>query len=524
MAVVAPWATRPSGTNPRLMPTGAPIRWGLRLLLLLIILVGWQLAVSAAGLGNLVLPPPVQAIRDAISQLAGAHFWTMAGTTALLAAIASLAGVILGGVGGVLLWHLKQAGRGPEQLLIAFYATPTIVFYPILLVLLGLNNWPVIVIGIPLAAIPTTLGVLHALRAIAPKLNRLSQSLSLHGIRKYRMVILPAVIPAALPEVRVGVMFCILGMIAVQFVDGSSGLGYGISQAYQRFDEAGMWGLVIDTVVGMLLLNGALTRFLGRSAEFNRSSQEDRATKKDILVRSISLLFTIAMGLGAWDLLSTTTPTVSSPIQAMSGLAKIASGPLGPAVSSTLVAVLLGFLIAVVVGITVGYIIGQSTALRTAYMDALAASFTVPTVIIYPLFLGIFGVGETAKIVIAAISAFIPVAMVTSASVASVDKVLTRVSASLHCTKLQAARKIIIPSVLPHILAGVRIGLGVSLISVVVSEMFTSNQGLGILVLTLYNQQNYPAMYGVITLIIAVALVGTGLVALFQSAVERRYA
>lgn len=499
------------------------LRWGLRLLLVAVILAIWEAAVYGAGFGSLVLPTPAQAIGDGLRQLITTGFWGMVGSTALPAFVASCGGVVLGGLAGVALWRSGQVGRGVEQLIIAFYATPTIVFYPILLVLLGLNDWPVIVIGVPLAAIPTALGVLHGLRAVGPKLDRVSRSLSLHGFRKYRKILIPAVAPLALPGIRVAVMFCTLGTIAVQFVDGSSGLGYGISQAYQRFDEAGMWGLVLDTLAGMVLLNAALTKLLGHSAEVGRAPREAAPTRRDALVRSASLLGAIGVAVGVWALMSSTTSTIASPAHAVASLAGIAGGSLGPAVASTLVAVLVGFVIAAAIGLTVGYVLGRSAMLRSAYGDVLAACFTVPTVIIYPLFLSIFGVGDTAKIIIAAVSAFIPIAMVTSGSVANVDQVLEKVAASLHCSRFQAARKVVFPAVLPQVLSGVRIGFGVAFISVVVSEMFTANQGLGLLVLTFYNQQRYGAMYGVITLIIFVALLGTGLSVFLESRVERGY-
>lgn len=522
MAFVKAAVTAGSAPRERTESDRARLRWGLRLLLLVVILAAWEVAVSSAGLGPLVLPAPAQAIGDGFHELATSGFWGMVGTTALLAFVASCGGVLLGGLAGVALWRSGQVGRGVEQLLVAFYATPTIVFYPILLVLLGLNDWPVIVIGVPLAAIPTALGVLHALRAVGAKLDRVSRSLSLHGLRKYRKVLVPAVVPLALPQVRVAVMFTTLGTIAVQFVDGSSGLGYGISQAYQRFDEAGMWGLVLDTLAGMVLLNAILTKLLGRGAEVGRAPREAGPTWRDALVRNASLFGAIGVAVGVWALLSSTTSTIASPARSVAKLAGI-GGPLGPAVVSTVVAVVVGFVVAAAIGLTVGYVMGRSTALRTAYGDTLAACFTVPTVIIYPLFLSIFGVGETAKIIIAAVSAFIPIAMVTSESVAHVDRVLAKVAASLHCSRFQEAQKVIVPAVLPQLLAGLRIGLGVAFIGVVVSEMFTANQGLGLLVLTFYNQERYGAMYGVITLIIFVALVGTGLSVFLEGTIEKRY-
>ena len=510
-------------TRGRLTANRAFATSALRVVLLVVVLAAWQLAVSTANLGSLVLPPPIQAISDGLQQLGTSGFWSMVGTTAELALAASCGGIVLGGLAGIALWKSGNVGRGIEELLVALYATPTIIFYPILLVLLGLDNWPVVVIGIPLAAIPTALGVHHALGAVGDKLDRVSRSLSLRGIRKYRKVLLPAVAPLALPEVRVAAMFCTLGTIAVQFVDGSSGIGYGISQAYQRFDTAAMWGLFLDTLAGMVLLNIILTRLLGRSAAVGRGPRQERPTRRDEVVRRASLLGAILVAVGAWALLSTTTSTVASPASAVQQLVTISGGPLGSAVSSSLEALVFGFLAAAIVGLSVGYVLGRHPLLRAAYGDAVAACFTVPTVIIYPLFLGIFGVGETAKITIAAVSAVIPIAMVTSESIASVDPVLLKVADSLHCSRGQAARKIVVPAVLPQLLAGLRIGFGVAFIGVVVSEMFTSNRGLGVLALTYYNQGNFGPLYGVITLIIAVALVGTGLSMFIEGRIERRY-
>jgi NitT/TauT family transport system permease protein len=498
-------------------------RWGLRALLAVVGLGAWQIAVSVAHLGFLVLPEPASAIGDGLRQLGRSSFWSMVGITAELTIVAAVAGVLVGGVAGIALWKAGNVGRGIESVLVAWYATPTIIFYPIVLVLLGLNSWPIIVIGIPIAAVPSALGMLHALRATGPRFERISRSLCLGGFTKYRKVVLPAALPVALPQIRVAILFCALGVIAVQFVDGSSGIGYGISQAYQRFDATAMWGLVLDTLAGMVILNALLTALFRRRAEVGRAPREGRPARRDRVVRHTALGATVLAAIGLWALLSLTTSTIASPAAAVSQLADKAGASLGTAVLSTVEALAVGFALAVIFGTVVGYIMGRSHVLQDAYGSLLAACFTVPTVVIYPLFLGIFGVGETAKFVIAGISAFFPIAIITSESIANVDPVLSKVAESLHCSRWQAARKVIVPAVLPQVLGGIRIGFGVAFIAVVVSEMFTSNYGLGVQALTYYNQQEYGAMYGMIVLIIAIALIGTGLLVGLEGRLERRY-
>lgn len=143
---------------------------------------------------------------------------------------------------------------------------------------------------------------------------------------------------------------------------------------------------------------------------------------------------------------------------------------------------MLGF----VLGGLAGFLLGISTGLGKIVERTLDPSLqmlrTVPLLSLIPLFILWFGIGEFSKTLMISLGAFFPVYVNTFLGIRSVDMKLFEVSRIFQFSKWQQIHKVIIPAVLPNILLGVRLSLGVSWLVLVVAEMMGTSAGIGYMI------------------------------------------
>ncbi|MGH3319053.1 MAG: ABC transporter permease [Streptosporangiaceae bacterium] len=208
---------------------------------------------------DLIFPPPTEVVRAAVDQIPTGQFAADLARTAETVAVAYAAGLIGGAVFGTVSWRVPVLGRVFEPYLVALYAMPTIVFYPLLLALLGLGFGPIAVIAAVMALIPVTVNVTVALRSVAPTLPRLGRSLNCSRRQMYRHILLPAALPLAMPGLRLGFIYALIGTIAMEFILADRGLGFRIGIDYRQFEGEQMWGLVVIVAFLAIVANALLS-------------------------------------------------------------------------------------------------------------------------------------------------------------------------------------------------------------------------------------------------------------------------
>lgn len=138
-----------------------------------------------------------------------------------------------------------------------------------------------------------------------------------------------------------------------------------------------------------------------------------------------------------------------------------------------------GFLIAAVSGIALGIWMGTSRSMEAIGDVFIAALYPLPKVTLIPLFIIWLGSGETFQLTLSWLGAIFPVVVNTLLGVKQCDKGLILAARDLGASPRQIRWRVILPSAVPHIFAGLRLGLGVSIILVVAAEMVTGRVGLG---------------------------------------------
>ena len=138
-----------------------------------------------------------------------------------------------------------------------------------------------------------------------------------------------------------------------------------------------------------------------------------------------------------------------------------------------------GYGIAVVFGVIAGVALGVSALARKLIGPAVEFLRAVPSVVLIPFGIVVFGVGDTMKVFIIALGCCFPIILNTADGVRGVDATLIDVSRTFKFTKAERLRRVLLPSASPQIFAGLRTSLSLALILMVVSEMLASTNGIG---------------------------------------------
>ncbi|MBC9734438.1 ABC transporter permease [Nocardioides marmotae] len=176
----------------------------------------------------------------------------------------------------------------------------------------------------------------------------------------------------------------------------------------------------------------------------------------------------------------------------------------------------IGYVSGAVVGIVVGLALGWSILMRSAVRPMIRALQTAPTLGLFPLFMMIFGLGETAKYLIVAKGMGVLVALAVIDAVAAVPTAYIEAAKSLGCSKWAFFTEVILPASLERIITALRIGIGIGVLSTIGVEFIAANEGVGRIIWTSWNLFLPAQMWvGIITSCL-LGVVGNMLVDLLQ--------
>jgi NitT/TauT family transport system permease protein len=190
-------------------------------------------------------------------------------------------------------------------------------------------------------------------------------------------------------------------------------------------------------------------------------------------------------------------------------------------IGATVYATTMGFIIGAIGGAILGVWLGVSplaSRLLNPYLNALNA---LPKVALAPLFVLWFGLGIESKIALAAVLVLFLVFLNTFAGVREVDQDLIDGARLMKATRTQVIIKVIIPSAMSWVFAGLKIAMPYALIGAVLGEMIAANRGLGYLVQFSGSQFDTAGVFAVLIVIALLAVALNALVELAQSRMER---
>ena len=185
---------------------------------------------------------------------------------------------------------------------------------------------------------------------------------------------------------------------------------------------------------------------------------------------------------------------------------RFVEGDLGAQSLVTLARLACAFALAAVPGVLLGLLMGIARPVRAAIEPYIAFIFPVPKITLLPFLLIILGVGEPAFVLTGAASAFFQIVISTLGGVQTLDPRLLEVGRNYGAHGARLFWKVILPAALPSIFTGLRLGLGLALVSLVAVEFIAAKSGLGHLVYRHWQMLSTPEMYAAFVLVGALGL------------------
>jgi len=170
------------------------------------------------------------------------------------------------------------------------------------------------------------------------------------------------------------------------------------------------------------------------------------------------------------------------------------SGTLSTAIWASGQRVLVGYIIAALLGVVIGVPTGFSRLIGSLLDPLIHLLRPIPVTAWVPLSLVFFGFGFKGAIFLVALGCFFPIVVNTIEGVRGVNRTLVKVGYMLGASRLQLLRLFILPASLPSIFVGLRLGIGLAWVLVIVAELISVNSGIGYTLLDAYQFSRYDVV------------------------------
>jgi ABC-type nitrate/sulfonate/bicarbonate transport system permease component len=229
-------------------------------------------------------------------------------------------------------------------------------------------------------------------------------------------------------------------------------------------------------------------------------------------VRLVRLALIVAL-LAIWEIYArfiSTSSLIAGPSDvAMAWWPKVMGEPrVRAAVGITLVELAIAFAMSVVFGMLIGILIGLTNLGRRSMYPIVLLLYGIPQAIMLPLLVLVFGLGPASKIAFGFSHGIFPVIVNTIAGMRNVSPHLLAGSAAMGASRAQQVRYVIFPHMVTTVFAGLRLAMTLTLLGVVLAEIFVSQGGIGFFTL-LYSETFNPA--ALMALVLTLALMAIAL-------------
>lgn len=212
----------------------------------------------------------------------------------------------------------------------------------------------------------------------------------------------------------------------------------------------------------------------------------------------------------------------SDMVASMVGL--VASGEITDDIAQTVLEVLASCAISVIVGFGLGWLVQRRARVRAAIAPVLASWYAVPFFVFYPLLVALFGLNALPLIAIGVVIATPAMMLSTFAGLDRVPSVLRRVARVHRMSAAEEIWRITLPSAAPHLFTGLKLAFAYSFIGVIAGEFILSGRGLGFGVAYAYESFENRKMYGLMLLVLLLAVGVNGVLHAWEGRIAARRA
>lgn len=185
------------------------------------------------------------------------------------------------------------------------------------------------------------------------------------------------------------------------------------------------------------------------------------------------------------------------------------SGEILSNLGASLAALAIGYGLALVVGIPLGVMMGRFQTVEYLIDPYINALLATPSLLYVPIFFGIFGISRLTQIAVVFIYAVIIITVMCRTGVRQADANLIEMAQMFGASERQLFIRVLIPAALPMMMAGLRLGMGRAVRGMINGEMLIVLVGLGALLRQYGSRFDAASVFGILLVIIAVALVCT---------------
>lgn len=178
------------------------------------------------------------------------------------------------------------------------------------------------------------------------------------------------------------------------------------------------------------------------------------------------------------------------------------------ALAVTLFELVVAFSLSVVLGMLIGILIGLTQIGRRSLYPLVLLLYGIPQAILLPLFVLVFGLGPPSKIVFGFTHGIFPVIINTIAGMRNINPLLLGGAVAMGATRVQQVRYVIFPNMVTTVFAGLRLAMTLTLLGVILAEIFVSQGGIGFFTL-LYSESFNPS--ALMALVLTLALMAIAL-------------
>lgn len=182
---------------------------------------------------------------------------------------------------------------------------------------------------------------------------------------------------------------------------------------------------------------------------------------------------------------------------------------------------LLGFFVSVVIGVPLGILMGWYQRLDALFSPLVTFLNSSPRIAIAPLFVIWFGLGMESKVWMVVLCAIVPIIVNARGGVVSIEPSLIAMSRSYGSSTARVLRTVVLPGSIPAVSSGLRLGIGMAWLGVVLAEFIASTEGLGFIVVTASNNFATDRLFVAVVAISVLGMIATGLLSLVEKYFDR---
>lgn len=169
----------------------------------------------------------------------------------------------------------------------------------------------------------------------------------------------------------------------------------------------------------------------------------------------------------------------------------------------------IGFGLSIITGVTLGLLMGRYVILEETGNLALNMFYSLPLLALAPIIVLWFGLGIGSKVVVVFVASLFPILVSTLTGVKGVDRTLKDMARSFNAKETQTWTTVLLPSAVPSIVSGIRLGMAGALVGVVVGEFIASSAGVGFLISQAADNFNITLLFVGLLIISVVSLIMT---------------